>query len=505
MTLAALAPLLAVLLLLGSGRASTVQAGAVGLGLTCLLGWLNGRLTWAMGVEQAQLGLWLAWRVVAVILAGLFFARCLQTWPSRASGPASSAPHAPAPHASAPHASAPQAGGACAWPDPRTLWVSCFALGPFVEAVTGFGVGYLILLIHLRRLGLSGMPLLVLGLYSQTLVPWGALAVGTVLGAQLAGISATDMGTRAALVQVPMHLAYLVLYWRFCAQAGVPSAWRHRLADFVWTALLLCLLWAVNRFIDLEIGGVVACGLIVLVHEGLRPMGQGLRAGRSLVQVMHAIWPLVLVAGVLCLTRLPALQEPLRLWATWQALEGQPAFHAFAHPAFWLMLCGGIVLACARVDWGPVLHQTIRLGIRPAAVTVLFVVMAQCYVGAGFADHLAAALQAFAGPAALLVVPVFAAVAGFLTGTGAASNAMLMPMVTALSAQAGVSAPWMAAVQATVSTNLTLLSPMRVAMGIAFDEGRTGEAALYRAARVLAWPALGAGTVAVALLVWGPG
>jgi lactate permease len=103
-----------------------------------------------------------------------------------------------------------------------------------------------------------------------------------------------------------------------------------------------------------------------------------------------------------------------------------------------------------------------------------------------------------------LVVPVFAAVAGFLTGTGAAANAMLMPMVTALSAQAGVSVPWMAAVQATVSTNLTLLSPMRVAMGIAFDEGRTSEAALYRAARVLAGPALLAGAAAVVLLVWAP-
>jgi lactate permease len=489
-TLAALAPLLAVLLLLGSGRASTVQAGAAGLGLTLLLGWLYDRLSWAMSIEQTQLGLWLAWRVVAVILAGLFFARCLQTWPSRSSP--------------VPLAPAAQAGVPGAWPDPRTLWVSCFALGPFVEAVTGFGVGYLILLLHLRRLGLSGMPLLVLGLYSQTLVPWGALAVGTVLGAELAGISAADMGMRAALVQAPMHLAYLFLYWRFCTQAGMPLAWRHRLADLAWTALLLSLLWAVNRFIDLEIGGVVACGLIVLAHEGLRPAGQGLRAGRSPVQVLHAIWPLVLVAGVLCLTRLPALQGELRQWAAWQALDGQPAFHAFAHPAIWLVLCGAIVLVCARAAWGPVMHQTLRLGIRPASVTVLFVVMAQCYVGAGFADHLAAALQTFAGPAALLVVPVFAAVAGFLTGTGAASNAMLMPMVTALSAQAGVSVPWMAAVQATVSTNLTLLSPMRVAMGIAFDEGRTSEAALYRAARVLAGPALLAGAAAVVLLVWAP-
>jgi lactate permease len=424
--------------------------------------------------------------VVTVILAGLFFARCLQLWPGGHPSTAGAA-----------------ASGVAPPPDARTLWVSCFALGPFVEAVTGFGVGYLILLTHLSRRGLTGMPLLVLGLFSQSLVPWGALAVGTVLGAELAGISPADMGTRAAWVQAPMHLGYLLLYWRFCAQAGLCLRPADRVRDLLWTAALLAVLWAVNRSIDLEIGGVVACGLIVLLHESIRPADQGLRAGRSPREMLHAALPLALAAGVLCLTRMPVIQGPLRSWATWQAIEGQPAFHALAHPAFWLVVCGLLVLALARAPVRPALMQTLTLGSRPAAVTLVFVVMAQCYVGAGFADHLARTLQAAAGPVALLVVPVFAAVAGFLTGTGAASNAMLMPMVTALSAQAGVSGAWMAAVQATVSTNLTMLSPMRVAMGIAFDGGRTTEQALYRVARALAAPAILGGMVAVALLVWG--
>jgi len=75
-------------------------------------------------------------------------------------------------------------------------------------------------------------------------------------------------------------------------------------------------------------------------------------------------------------------------------------------------------------------------------------------------------------------------------------------VVTALATQSGVSVPWLAAAQATISTNLTMLSPMRVAMGIAFNDRHTTEAALYRAARVLALPALLSGLALVAGLLW---
>lgn len=499
MTLAALAPLLAVLALLGSGRASTLVAGMVGLICTLAAGFITARLMPQDWLMQAAIGSWMALRVVVVILAGLFFSRCLQAWSSRVAviPPAGLTAHRPAPGAT-PAGEARLRISA----DARTLWVSCFALGPFVEAVTGFGVGYLILLAHLQRLGLSGMPLLVLGLYSQTLVPWGALAVGTVLGAQLAGITPIDMGERAALLQAPMHLGYLLLYWRFLACAGIQHTAAGRLQDLGWTAVLLAALWAANRYVDLEIAGVLACGLVVLAHEGLRKPAHGLRAGRTLPQVLHAILPLALVTGVLGFTRLPPIQDRLRQSGVWAPWPDQAALHPWLNPAPWLIACGLAVLWLARMPAGAMLRQTLAQGWRPVLVTLIFVLMAQAYVGAGFAQALAAALESVAGPAALLVVPVFAGVAGFLTGTGAASNAMLMAMVTALATQSGVSVPWLAAAQATISTNLTMLSPMRVAMGIAFNDRQTTEAALYRAARVLALPALLSGLALVAGLLW---
>ena len=87
--------------------------------------------------------------------------------------------------------------------------------------MTGFGVGYIIALAALRRLGLGGLSALLLGLYSQSLVPWGALAIGTTVGATLAGLTPNQLGLGSAILQVPIHAFYLVLYWRFAQEAGV--------------------------------------------------------------------------------------------------------------------------------------------------------------------------------------------------------------------------------------------------------------------------------------------
>ena len=64
-------------------------------------------------------------------------------------------------------------------------------------------------------------------------------------------------------------------------------------------------------------------------------------------------------------------------------------------------------------------------------------------------------------------MPLFAAVGGFLTGGGSAANAMLMPMTVALARALAVDPAWIAAVQNSVATNLTMLSPIRVSMGAA--------------------------------------
>ena len=153
-TTLALLPLLLVLGLLASGRASALVAGLAGLSATLAASAVivtqqqGGGALAGLFLRETSAGLWLSWHVIAIIAAGMFFYRCQQARGSSANG-----------------ATLPAT--------PRRLWAVCFLLAPFAESVTGFGVGYIIALAALRRLGLGGMSALLLGLYSQSLVPWG--------------------------------------------------------------------------------------------------------------------------------------------------------------------------------------------------------------------------------------------------------------------------------------------------------------------------------------------
>ncbi|MFO1087905.1 MAG: L-lactate permease [Reyranellaceae bacterium] len=478
-TLLALLPLLIVIGLLASGRASALVAGLAGLSATLaasatlLTGAERGGEIGALFVRETSAGLWLSWQVIAIIASGMFFHRCLQ-----ARGGAANGVTLPA--------------------NPRRLWSVCFLLAPFAEAVTGFGVGYIIALAALRRLGLGGLPALVLGLYSQSLVPWGALATGTTVGATLAGLTPNQLGLASAVLQVPIHAFYLALYWRFARDAGVAVPLVQKLDDALWTVLLLTSIWLFNFYSDVEIAGAASTAALLALRfwRDERPDGARLAAA------LRAHAPYVALTVALCATRLvPPLRDILKpLWAI-RPFDNQPAFAPFYAPGFWLMSIGLVVVVLARAPLSRVLGETVRGAWRSCAVTLLFVVMAEFYVGTGMAQAIAEALRAAAGRDAVAAVPLFAGVGGFLTGGGAAANAMLMPMVTALARAVAVDPAWIAAVQNSVCTNLTMLSPIRVSMGAAILALATSDAVLYRRAWPLALPALLTGLAAIAILL----
>ena len=472
-TLLALLPLLLVLGLLASGRASALVAGLAGLAATVAVTGAPRELL----LREIPAGLWLAWTVISIIAAGMFFHRCTLTRAHAGEAPAGTET------------------------DARRLWPVCFLLAPFAEAVTGFGVGYIIALAALRRLGLGGIPALLFGLYSQSLVPWGALATGTTVGATLAGLTPNQLGLASATLQVPTHLLYLLLYWRFARQSGIAVPAAQKVDDAIWTALLLALVWLMNLLADAEIAAAAPCAFLLALRfwrderPDLAHLGRAARDNA----------PYVALTLALCATRLiPPLRDLLKpLWAL-RPYDNQPAFAPLYAPGFYLVAIGLVVVFRARASLAHVLHDTARSAWRSCAVTLAFVVMAELYVGSGMAQQIAEALRAGAGRAAALAVPAFAGLGGFLTGGGSAGNAMLMPMVVALARAIAVDPAWVAAVQNSVCTNLTMLSPIRVTMGLAILALAMPDSALYRRAWPLALPSLITGVAAIAVLLYAP-
>ena len=487
-TLLSLLPLLLVIALLASGRVSALVAGLAGLAAT-----LAASATLVMGSapdaggtdavatlfrREVPAGLWLSWHVIAIVVTGVFFHRANQ-----ARAVAGSADTTPA--------------------TPRRLFSVCFLLAPFAESVTGFGVGYIIALAALRRLGIGGLPALLLGLYSQSLVPWGALAIGTTVGATLAGLTPNELGLLCALLQIPIHLLYLALYWRFAREAGLPVPAAQKLDDLVWTALLLGLVWLVNLASDVEIAAAAPTAFLLALRYWRGDLEDGGRPGLAQAQAtLRATAPYVALTLALCATRLVTpLRDLLKpLWAL-KPFDNQPAFAPFYAPGFWLLSIGIAVVLIARAPLGRVVAETARGAWRASAVTLAFVLMAEFYVGSGMATAIAEALRGAAGRGAALGVPLFAATGGFLTGSGAAANAMLMPMETALARALALDPAWIAAVQNSVTANLTMLSPIRVSMGAAILALSASDAVLYRRAWPLALPPLLTGFAAILVLL----
>jgi lactate permease len=486
-TTLALLPLLLVLALLASGRASALVAGLAGLAATLAA---SATLVMAAGDaggpeavatlfrREVPAGLWLSWHVIAIVVTGVFFHRATQARGGAAAGGAREA-------------------------TPRRLFSVCFLLAPFAESVTGFGVGYIIALAALRRLGIGGLPALLLGLYSQSLVPWGALAIGTTVGATLAGMTANELGLLCAMLQIPIHLLYLGLYWRFAREAGVPVPAMQKLDDAAWMAVLLALVWLANLGSDAEIAAAAPTAFLLALrfwrgdweNEG-RPDLARARA------TLRASAPYVALTLALCATRLVTpLRDLLKpLWAM-KPFDDQPAFAPFYAPGFWLLSIGVAVVLIARAPLGRVVAEAARGAWRASAVTLAFVLMAEFYVGSGMAMAIAEALRGAAGRGAALGVPLFAAVGGFLTGSGAAANAMLMPMEAALAHALALDPAWIAAVQNSVTANLTMLSPIRVSMGAAILALSASDAVLYRRAWPLALPPLVTGFAAILVLL----
>ncbi|MEI6200598.1 MAG: L-lactate permease [Enhydrobacter sp.] len=465
-------PFLLVLALLASGRAGALTAGIVGLTATIVV---SGGSTGLLA-REIPAGLWLSWQVIAIIATGIFFHRSQQARGAAASGEPLDV-------------------------TPRRLWSVCFLIAPFAESVTGFGVGYMIALAALQRLGLRGLPALLLGLYSQSLVPWGALAIGTTVGATLAGLTPNQLGLGSAVLQVPIHALYLLLYWRFAVEAGVRVPFAQKLDDCAWTIALLALVWLANRYGDVEIAGAAPTALLAALRfwRDERPDASRMRA------TLRVNAPYVALTIALCATRLvPPLRDFLKpLWA-FRPYDNQPAFAPLYAPGFWLLSIGFVVILLARASPGRVLAETARSAWRSCAVTLVFVLMAELYVGSGMAQQIAEALRATVGRGAAVAVPMFAGIGGFLTGGGSAANAMLMPMVTALARALALDLTWIATIQNSVCTNLTMLSPIRISMGAAILSLVASDGVLYRRAWPLAVPPLVVGVAAVALLLYAP-
>ncbi|NUB13594.1 L-lactate permease [Azospirillum brasilense] len=446
-----LLPLAATVALLVSRRVSMLTAGTAGMALAA------GVLMAALMVAQpsgatasdwlAQLpgllpavalkageGAWLAWHAMSIIAAGLLFHRAFEARAGKAEAQVEA--KTPAERR-------------------RAVFVACLLAGPFAESVTGFGVGLVVALALLRPLNLPPAHAAALGLFSQMLAPGGALGVGPRVGAELIGVSFTELGTASAALMVVVLPSLLLVFWRLIHGAGLTSSPIDRARDLALMLALAALLWLTNRFVAPELGGGLATAVLLLTVEARRLPRDA--AGRS--RLLALLWPYVVLVGGLA--PMPLLRHP----STWLVVIA-------------LVMLAGLPRGRALAVAGPAL----RAALVPMAATLVFVELAAFMAASGGAAAFGQAWQAVAGSAAVLAVPVLGAATGMLTGSNTASKGLMMHIQGNLASGSGLPLIAAAPIPGGARSVCTLLTPGRIVLASSLLGLTKAESAIYRLA-----------------------
>jgi lactate permease len=454
-------PALLVFALIASGRVTTTIAAWAGLLLTALLGLLSAPVAfgWPALAEALLRGGWIGWIIAPYIFGGLLFWNIASAKNGRddAQDLVFDTPLA----------------------QRRLLFFACFLVGPFAEAATGFGVGMLSTILLIRRLPIPFAPhLMLFSLLSQTMVPWGGMASGTLLGASYARVSATSLGLYSIIPLFAMMCVWLPLFWRTAAKAGFGASWQECAKEACWIMVAFALLAAATALLGPEISLLAAYGPLIALRYWIdqRP-GQ-----QQCYVVIRRVTPYVCLISCLVLTRLiKPLGEFLSTLLPWQPFANLPAWMPFFHAGSWLMVAAVIiVLVRGKLAVLPTQIRSSWHSAQAAIMTVfLFSMMAEILSGTGIAQAVAQGMYGILHHWMVFVTPLLAGGFGMLTNSASAANSLFMPSQLYFAEQAGLSVSLIIALQHVSSCAMSMFSPVRMTISASLNKTPGHERATY--------------------------
>jgi len=330
-----------------------------------------------------------------------------------------------------------------------TLLLIVFGVTPFMESVTGFGLGVVITAPLLVGLGLKPVKAVVTGMLGLVLVPWGSLGPGTLIASELGQVDFTGIGVWSALLSLPVLLINAALV--IGLNHGRPRAREAGVA-----LMLLLGQWAVLILSNLLFGPPVA-GVLASLAVILLALGR-LRAGGPLppVGLAGALLPYaVLVAGLLGATVVLAVTG-------WES-------RLPANSGLWLNLAVIITLLLQRWPWSklrPMLRSIWRRWQSVALVTLLYLALGTLMSANGMTAQLASTAASLGAPFVMLV-PLIGALGGYLTGSNTGAAAMFSSATATAAHQLGLNALVVFSAQNVAGSMAIIASPPRMAFAAA--------------------------------------
>ena len=340
--------------------------------------------------------------------------------------------------------------------------VVVIGVAPFFESVTGFGVAVVISAPILLAAGFPPLKAAVLASWGQCAVPWGALGVGTVIGADLSGTSFATLSDWSALLSLPLFPVYGIAAVML---AGGMDGLRRRGAE----AILLGLLAGIGTlltslFLVPELSGVIGGLVATAAFLGLRR-----RRLIGLDVPIRSLLPYAFLVAVLALANGPEVARTL-------AESLGPVFTGPGLPLLISAAFAALLFGLGARSVGAAVRGTSRQWLPMAGAVLTFVLAGEVVASSGAAALLASGAAGLGGlyPVA---APVVGALGGVLTGSNAASNALFMPLQIEAARGLGVPETLTAAIQNVSGSHASLLAPQRIILAATATGllGREGE------------------------------
>lgn len=320
---------------------------------------------------------------------------------------------------------------------------------PFAESVTGFGIGAVLAVPLLSALGLDGRRAAIVGLLGLCTVPWGSMAPGSLIAAELGGVGFDAIGIASAIGSLPIFVVVGV--------AAVLVSGRGRWIGCLAAIGSALVLWVgvlgANLLAGTAPAGVLG-GLFALAVHLLLSRFRGVRIewprGLRRVLVPYA----VLIGGVLI-----AGAAVRACGAT-----GTPWRFA-ASPAVWLFVAALVAARVKPGSFAAVRGRSTETWVRVGPATGLLVLLGVVMSVSGMSEEIASWV-ADLGRGTLFLIPFIGALGGFTTGSNSGSNAMFAAAHAHTVASIGAAPLPALAAQNVSAALLTMAAPARIELAV---------------------------------------
>ncbi len=360
----------------------------------------------------------------------------------------------------------------------RQVILLAIAFSPLVESASGFGIAMVVITPILIALGFPPMKAVLISLVSLTAVPWGTLAMGTVIGANLGNISVQQMGTGSAILSIPTFLYFsCLIIWIAGGIRGVKQMFGEIL-------LVSCALggsiYLMSRFISVELAGIfgsiVAISVELLILVLIKYKSASLRtpgtqdistAGEDMGWLAFRTFsPYLFLISLLLLTRaIPVFSSLLQEIMVLELPAYRFSLPFLYSPGFALFLTAIFTIIGFRLQKAMVIRSvksTLQQVTPVVCSTLFYVSMSEIMSAATMVDIMAQAAAASLGNAFLLLSPFIGAFGGFLTGSNTSSNAMFIKLQVETAEKLGIAPQLFAIGQNTASSHSVMAAPSRV-------------------------------------------